>query len=299
MEAGRRWLILSVLAPPRGEEFLLVDALRRLGAQAVSREGERVVAWLPDPGDVDALVRRAEAAVRASTSLPDAGVVWRWESHEEWAARWTRELPPRRASDRIVVAPVGAEIDAGVGAEIDAGAGGHGDPIVIRLSPSTAFGTAEHPSTRASLRFLEGLVRPGDWIADVGAGTGILAIAAAGLGATRVIALESDAEACAAARTNVAINGLAHRVEVRHMLVTASDLARLDPCQGIVANLEAAALRPLLPALAAALPEGGWLVVAGLLRAEREVMAAAAPAELTLGGEVTEAGWWAGWWARG
>ncbi|MBW3535360.1 MAG: 50S ribosomal protein L11 methyltransferase, partial [Gemmatimonadetes bacterium] len=145
----------------------MVDALRRLGARAVIREDERVLAWLPPPADVDARVREAEAALRASTSMTDPALSWRWQSHEAWMERWGRGVEPRRVSERIVVAPPGR--DAG---------GGAGD-VVIRLEPGAAFGTAEHPTTRGCLRLLEAVSRPGGKVADIGTGSGILAIAAA------------------------------------------------------------------------------------------------------------------------
>lgn len=283
----RRWLVLSVLTPPRGEEHLLVDALRRLGAEAVDREGERVLAWLPAPGRVEDLLRQAEAVVRASTSLVDPGISWRWEPHDAWAARWTLALQPRQVTERIVVAPVGTPVLPGA------------DQILIRLDPAAAFGTAEHPSTRACLKFMEALVHAGDRVADIGAGSGILAIAAARLGADQVVALEAEADACVAARTNAALNGVGARVDVRHRLATARRLAELGQFQGVVANLEAAALRPLIPALAAALVEGGWLVLAGLVRPERAAVVKAVEGEgMSLQAEEVEAGWWAGWLAR-
>jgi ribosomal protein L11 methyltransferase len=312
-DPARRWLVVSVLAPPRGEEILLVDALRRLGAQTVEPEGERVLAWMPEPASVAALIRGVEAVVRANTTLADPGIAWRWEPHAAWAERWTRTMVPRRVSRRIVVAPADTAADTPAdtpgghdrGRVADGGSASAApvpDPavspgqIVIRLDPATAFGTAEHPSTRACLRFLEGLVGAGDRVADVGTGSGILAIAAARLGAGRVLALEADADACRTARTNVALNGVADRVEVRHLRVTAGAPGLAGRFRGVAANLEAAALRPLIPALVSALEEDGWLLLAGLLRPERgEVVSAAVSAGLTLRDEAVERGWWAGW----
>jgi ribosomal protein L11 methyltransferase len=279
----RRWLLISVLAPPHGEELLLVDALRRIGARAVEREGERFVGRVPAPPDVDALLRDAERVVRASTSLADAGLQWRWQSHRDWADRWTRELEPRRVTDRILVAPAGIHVRA--------------DPrdIVIRLQPGAAFGTAEHPSTRMCLRFLDRIVRAGDRVADIGAGSGILAVAAARLGATDVLALEADPHACDDARANVRLAGLQHRVRTRHVHVTPDVARRLGRFDGVAINLQWDLLEPLLPALGDLLTPRGWLVVAGLILHERDSLLEGARAGgLELRDETVEAGWWAG-----
>lgn len=279
----RRWLLLSVLAPPRGEELLLVDALRRLGARSVEREGQRFVARLPPPPELDALLGQAEGVIAASTSLGDPGLEWRWEGHATWSERWARELAPRRVTDRIVVAPAGVPVDALPG------------DIVIRLDPGTAFGTAEHPTTRMCLGFLDGLVADGDRVLDIGTGSGILAIAAACVGAARVLALEADPVACDDARANIRLAGVADRVRVRREEVTARSARRLGRFDGVVVNLEWGLLGPLVPALPATLAPGGWLVVAGLLRPERDALVAAArDAGLAVRAEAVEAGWWAG-----
>jgi ribosomal protein L11 methyltransferase len=284
----RRWLLLSVLAPPRGEELLLVDALRRLGARSVEREGERFVARLPPPPELDALLAQAAAAVAASTSIPDPGLDWRWEDRAAWAERWSRELAPRRVTDRIVVAPAGVPVEA------------LPDDIVIRLDPGTAFGTAEHPTTRMCLGFLDGLVTAGDRVLDIGTGSGILALAAARLGAARVLALEADPMACDDARANARLAGVTDRVRVRREEVTAESARRLGRFHGVVVNLEWGLLGPLVPALPATLVRGGWLVVAGPLRPERDaVIAAARLAGLTVHAEAVDAGWWAGRFAPG
>lgn len=209
-------------------------------------------------------------------------------------------------TDRIVVAPAGREPVLEEG------------DVVIRLVPGVAFGTAEHGTTRGCLRLLERLVQPGQRVADIGAGSGILSIAAARLGAGRVVALERDPLACDTARKNVVANGVTDRVEVRQVDVESGDLRRLagldapgrpppktrregdapvSPAgqDGIVANLETAIILRLLPGFRDALAPGGWLVLSGLPADEpRHVRGAAGALGLELWDELHVDGWWAG-----
>jgi ribosomal protein L11 methyltransferase len=276
-----RWLLLSVEAPPAGEEHLLVEALRRLGARSVERERERYVALVPPPVVPEALVRQAEAVIRTSTSLRDPSLAWAWQSSEAWAEAWTRALEPRRVGEHLVVAPVGREPRLLPG------------DLVIRLVPGPGFGTAEHPTTRGCLRLLESVVAPGDRVADVGSGSAILAVAAVRLGAGRVVAYEMDAHACAAARRTVVENGVADRVEVRQEEVGPEGLSDGDGFDGVTANLPGNVLLPLLPALARSVVEGGWLVVSGLNRGERpDVLTVTEDSGLRLDTEEVEEGWW-------
>jgi ribosomal protein L11 methyltransferase len=287
------WLVLFLLSPPRGEELLLVDALRRLGAHAVEPAGPRVAALFPAPPSVDALLWEVERVARASTTLTDPSLVWRWETRAQWSQRWTTEVETRRVTPRLVVASRGEDVGSGPG------------EVVVRLDPTTAFGTAAHATTRACLRFLDDRVRAGDELVDIGTGSGILAIAAVLLGARRVLALEADPIACSAARGNVSLNGVSDRVEVRPLEVTARSLTRLTrqarPLRydGVMANVEAGVVVPLLSALPDLMAPGGWLVVSGVLEPERDqLVGAAAGTGLELGDEGVEGAWWTGWFSR-
>lgn len=274
-------------APARGEELLLIDALRRVGARSVRKEGERYVAHFPAFRDPDSLVREAALAIRASTSLRDPDLTWRHATAEEWESHWLKEFRPYRVTDRIVVVPA---VERSAPREpVNAG------DVVIRLAPGAGFGTAEHATTRGCLRMLERLLRPGDRVADVGTGSGILAVAAALLGAEHVLALESDRLAVETAKRNTALNGVQDRVEIRRRVVVPGDLAASGPFQGILANLETRLLLRLLPDFRAALAPAGWLVLSGVPGDEpRALVRAAREQGLELRDSLVEDGWWTG-----
>ena len=276
------WLVLSVPAPPPGRAHLMVDALRRAGARAVEREGGRVLALFPPPPDPDALVAEARLAVRAAVGT-EPEVLLEWRSRAEWSARWQEEQGTRRVG-RLVVAPVG----------VDPGDIGPGE-VVLRLEPAVAFGTAEHATTRACLRLLDGRVRPGDRVLDIGTGSGILAIAAALLGAAEVLAVEADGLACETARRNIAVNGVGGRVRVLELEVGPRDLRGLGRWDVVVANLQAGTLMPLVPGLPVAVGRGGAIILSGLVGDERDpLLAAAGDAGLVVAEEAGEGAWWTG-----
>jgi len=130
-----------------------------------------------------------------------------------------------------------------------------------------AFGTGAHTTTRHCLEALELHVTTDDFVADLGCGSGILAIAAARLGAGRVVALDIDPQAVKLARENVLRNGVADRVRV-----TLGSMAELETAGGsrgfdlIVANIRASVLEDLIQTgVSGYLASGGRVVMSGIL----------------------------------
>lgn len=256
--AHRRWLEVAVRCPGAGDRAaLLADGLLLLGGRAIEERGAWFVTHVEDPGDVDAFLRRACDALAEATGLSGIEVRGDWRDHEDWSEVWKRGLAPRRITDRLVVRPSWTGYP-----------GKREGDVVLVVDPGMAFGTAEHGTTRGCLRLLDRVVRPGDRVIDVGAGSGILAIACARLGASEVLAIEGDPLACEAMAENLERNGVADRVRVSCSWADAAALRALQPASGVVANLESGILEPLVPGLVGAMAPEGWLIVSGLLAEE-------------------------------
>jgi ribosomal protein L11 methyltransferase len=202
---------------------------------------------------------RIHAALGA---VPGAGrpdcIAWREVSDRDWERAWMDRFEPMRFGRRLWIVPGGMEIPA--------------DPanIEIHLDPGLAFGTGTHPTTALCLEWLDGQNLAGLTVVDYGCGSGILGVAAARLGAARVICVDNDPQALGATRENAVRNGVAGRVECfepgGHGAVTA---------QVVLANILAEPLIELAPVLLGLLAPGGCLVLSGLLPEQAQAVATA------------------------
>jgi ribosomal protein L11 methyltransferase len=277
-----RWLVLTVRTPSRDHLDLVAEGLFALGASGVLEEGDARVVYLTTADDPDGFVDRVRARIAAE--LPEGtplDLEWRWQADEDWAAAWKRGLQPRKVTRRVVVKPTWTEWAPAP------------TEVVIDIDPQMAFGTGEHATTRGCIRLLDGAIREGDRVLDVGSGSGILAIAAARLGAAEVVAVEYDPDANLNARENLELNSVSDRVRILERLADAALIRDLAPFDLILANILSGVIRPLLPAFAASLREEGRLIVSGILRSEHaEVVAAAERAGFRISRVDEEEEWW-------
>ncbi|HLH73465.1 MAG TPA: 50S ribosomal protein L11 methyltransferase, partial [Chloroflexota bacterium] len=175
-------------------------------------------------------------------------------AEEDWASAWKAHYHTFRIGQRIVIRPSWLNDQPKPG------------DVLISLDPGAAFGTGLHPTTRRCLELLEPIIRSGDEVFDVGTGSGILAIAAIGLGARRVVAVDIDPIAVTTARENVATNGLTARIQVAEGSVDSPPVE--EKFDVVVANIIARVILELAPCLVDRLRPGGRLIVGGVI-AER------------------------------
>ena len=264
---GTRWLEIAVEVTGIDAE-IAADVLRQAcpgGAaiQSATRFDAVSDAYVVD-GDGGAVVRgylpdddeaaRIRKAVRLALRMAPLQTAPRWRrvrrlKESDWRESWKKYFGVQRIGRVFVVKPSWTRYRLKAG------------EIVLEIDPGMAFGTGQHPTTAMCLRTLEELVRPGMRVLDLGCGTGILAIAAAKLGATSVVAIDIDPNAVRAARENAAANGVG-AIDVREGTLESVDGERFDV---IVANISGLTLERLTPSLAESLRRDGILITSGFL----------------------------------
>lgn len=297
---------LTVACPSEDLAGLVAEGLVSMGLGGVEEVGSAVRAWIPvaagepseagrgkggEPGELrlgagdiglTELRRRLEEFVGQPLDIASRVV-----AVADWGAAWRRGLRERRVGERIVVAPTWTTPELRQG------------DVLLSIDPEMAFGTGEHGTTRGMLRLLQQLDCSGARVLDVGTGSAILAIAAALLGAVRVDAVESDADALINARDNVERHGVSAQVHLEHALVDTAWLHAHGTYDIILANILSSVIRPLLPAFRGALAPGGALLVSGILEQEADdVLADAAAAGFRAIIEDLEDEWWSAWLVR-
>ncbi len=277
------WLELSVVT-----DLAAVEALSSLfeehgeGGVAIDQpfftdvEGERfgidstkpalIRTYLPDTEEGAARLTRVREGLwhlRAFNLAPIADLQVRSIAEEDWANTWKEHYHPLRIG-RLLIKPSwrDTEVEPGV--------------VMVEIDPGMAFGTGIHQTTRMCLAALESRLEPGAVVLDQGTGSGILAVSAAKLGASRVMARDIAEVAVEAATANAARNGVSARIQVRrvHNFDSPTDQVFLEPEQPpadlILANIVANVIIHLAGALAAAARPGATLIASGIIRERSE-----------------------------
>ena len=219
---------------------------------------------------------REAASAHLRHALPQCGTVAVDIADEHWAERSQSALKAVQIGALTVAPPW--DVPAG-------------DSSVIVIQPSMGFGTGHHASTRLCLRLLQAAPVAGATVLDVGTGSGVLAIAAAKLGAASVAAIDFDADAITSARECAALNGLTDAIDIRQIDLEREPTVPGEPFGMTLANLTGGMLVRMARRLCGLTVAGGTLIVSGVTREEEaDVTAAFEIAGATLATRLVEDG---------
>jgi len=252
--SGQHGVVIVVLATTEDELPAARERLRELGvtgAEVVAPSDARLLLLSPieDESEGARLVARLRAQGQVAVLRPAEGTQ---------LVAWTRHTRPIAIGQRLTLCFAWSEHDR------------RGLSNVVELDPGGGFGTGKHPSTRLLLEELEARVTGGERVLDVGCGSGVLGLCALRLGASTAVAVDIEASAIEATRSNAALNGFGRRMEAR--------LEPLGAIEGafdiVVANIGWATLVELAPELIERVSPSGWLAVSGISSAHCSLAAA-------------------------
>lgn len=264
------WLAVTLQVDAPAAEALS-EALLEAGADSVSLENPdaprvQLKALFTPQRDPAALLASASAACGLATP---AFAIEQFED-EDWVRRSQSQFAPLQIGARLWIGPSWHRPPPDIAA--------------VTLDPGLAFGTGSHPTTRLVLQFLEQHIAGGEHVLDYGCGSGILAIAAAKLGAGRISATDIDPAALETAAENASANGVALE------LCPPQDLGP-GLYDIVVANILAQPLIVLAPLLGARTAPGGRLALSGILESQAAEVAQAYAAWFDVAAAQTEEGW--------
>ncbi len=226
-----------------------------LDAADFPTEGVRVKAYFADrAGELMGLVRQelgclSELGINVGSGQLELVEV----AEEDWADSWKQYYKPVQISERIVIAPTWEKTTLNAA------------QLLIELDPGMAFGTGTHPTTVLSILALEQVLTGGEQVIDVGAGTGVLSIAAAKLGADSVLAIDLDPVAVASASQNIVLNQVSEQVTVRAGNLLHGETQVVDV---IVANILAEVIMQFTDDVQRLLKPGGYFIASGIIESK-------------------------------
>jgi ribosomal protein L11 methyltransferase len=235
-------------------------ALWEAGTVGIREEDGSLIAGFADEAD------RAELAARLAAYEPH----WERAADTDWVLATQQSWPGRAVGKRIFLSPVWNQDKTPPGR------------VRVIHNPGMASGTGEHPCTQLALQSLEQCVTAGDVVVDIGAGSGILALAALRLQARRAFALDTDWTSLACARENFQLNDWQPTLALGSAECIASHSAAT-----VVANISGTVLLSLADELLRIVKPGGWLILTGFPENELSVVE-----EIFGQGEVTASNEW-------
>jgi ribosomal protein L11 methyltransferase len=222
-------------------------------------EDVRVIGYFSSEEDLDEKLSEIKKRLEYVKSLDlDTGsleVFKKVVKQENWENEWKKYFNVQKVSNSIVIKPSWEEYTAKEGEKI------------IDIDPGMAFGTGTHETTRMCINAIEKYMKQGDSLIDIGCGSGILSIAAAHLGAQRVIAVDLDKLAVKVSKENVELNGFSDIVDVRY-----GDLTEVidEKADVIVANIIADIIAKLSENIADFMKEDGYFISSGIINDKKD-----------------------------
>ena len=228
------------------------------GGTAIQGDAPVIVScYLPVDDQLEQRLLRMESGIK---DLPKFGITIgsgditiTYAEEQDWAEAWKQFFQTIRVGERIVIKPVWEKFEA------------EQSDIIIEIDPGMAFGTGTHATTQLCLRALEKYIKPRQVLVDFGTGSGILAIAAAKLEASLVIAFDCDDVAVRAARSNIQLNDMEERIEVHRAESPAFVNIEADL---VTANIITETITAHAEMIAGILKLGGSLIASGITTAK-------------------------------
>ena len=244
----------------------------------------RITAYFPSSQEdaVETVTQNMKLLASRDDTLGSWSLIQEDADDADWLDAWQKYFHPVKMSPHFWAAPAWENAVPAEGED------------VIRIEPGMAFGSGVHDTTCMCVQFLEECVQPGDVVLDVGTGTGILAVAAAKLGAAAVTAVDLDAQAVTQAQINARLNGVESVLSIQNSdLLTAVPAGR-SKADVVVANLVTDAVLALMPALPQYLRSGGTFIASGIIDERiEEVRQAAEDMNFQWDEERLQHGWYA------
>ena len=259
------WWRLTMACPPELEESLLWKltdlGLHRHAVQHAPEtpDQKQLLLWLPQPEWPEAERQQLLASLEPLAEpfgLPLPQGHWDDVADEDWSLSWKQHWQPDPVGEGLLILPAWLEVPPE-----------HGERLVIRMDPGSAFGTGSHPTTRLCLEALEQAPPVGALVADLGCGSGVLGLAALGLGATAVVAADTDSLAVRATGDNRELNGRpADQLKVSLGSVEAlQHLLEGRRADLLLCNILAPVIEALAPGFEALVAPEGRALLSGLL----------------------------------